>query len=104
MPESNSRFEKIVIAKNGRQPICKESVGFASGEMNQTTTQPYTYSVGQAAKRWGISSERVRQLIDAGNLVGNFSNPSAGRFGKALRIPVETVLASERNRPSQLLL
>ncbi len=42
-----------------------------------------------------FSPERVRQLIDAGNLAGTFSIPSAGRFGKALRIPAETVLAAE---------
>ncbi len=63
--------------------------------MKQNTTQPHTYSVGQVARRWGISPERVRQLVDAGNLAGAFSIPSAGRFGKALRIPAETVLAAE---------
>lgn len=64
--------------------------------MKQGNNPPQTYSIGQVAKRWGISPERVRQLIDAGNLGGAFRIPSAGRFGKALRIPVETILAAEK--------
>ena len=65
--------------------------GFEGRGMRRNNSRPHTYSVGQVAKRWGISPDRVRQLIDAGKLAGTFEIPSAGRFGKALRIPAETV-------------
>ncbi|MFV2068268.1 MAG: helix-turn-helix domain-containing protein [Pirellulales bacterium] len=64
--------------------------------MKKNSTQPHAYSVCQVAKRWGISPDRVRQLIDAGRLPGTFRIPSAGRFGMALRIPAETVFQAER--------
>ena len=64
--------------------------------MKRNNNSPHTYSIGQVAKRWKISPERVRQLIDNGVLAGAFEIPSAGRFGKALRIPLEAVLAAEQ--------
>ncbi|QEG36204.1 hypothetical protein Pr1d_35160 [Bythopirellula goksoeyrii] len=53
-----------------------------------------SHSIGQVAKKWGISPERVRQLILTGKL-GAFEIPSAGKYGKALRIPHEYVEAAE---------
>lgn len=51
---------------------------------NQT---PESFSVGQLAKRWGVSPDRVRRLIDAGHIPTAFRIPSAGRFGTTLKIP-----------------
>lgn len=55
------------------------------------------YSVGQLAKRWGVSVQRIKQLIDAGKIPGTFVIPSAGRFGSALRIPVDSVVQAEQD-------
>ena len=52
--------------------------------------------VGQLAKRWSVTVERVRRLIEAGHLAGTFEIPSSGRYGKTVRIPMEAVLAFER--------
>lgn len=52
-------------------------------------------SVGQLAKRWGVSVERIKRLVDAGKLPGSFTIPSAGRYGKAVRIPAKTVRRAE---------
>lgn len=52
-------------------------------------------SVGQLAKRWGVGIERIRLLISTAKLPGAFEIPSSGRFGKSVRIPLETVLEAE---------
>jgi hypothetical protein len=51
-------------------------------------------SVGQVAARWGCGRQRVHSLIRAGKLAA-FTLPSAGRYGRALRIPRAAVLAAE---------
>lgn len=53
------------------------------------------FTVGQLAQRWGVSAARIQQLATAGKLPGAFCIPSAGRYGEAVRIPKETVLAVE---------
>jgi hypothetical protein len=54
-----------------------------------------SFSVGQLARRWGISPKRVRELVAGGHLPGCFTIPSAGRYGTAVRIPLDTVLRVE---------
>lgn len=46
-----------------------------------------SYSVGQLARRWGVSPDRIRGLIDSGHIPRAFRIPSAGRFGTTLKIP-----------------
>ena len=60
---------------------------------NQTPSQ--SLSVGQLARRWGVSADRVRRLIDAGHLPGAFTIPSAGRYGATLKIPLVAVIQAE---------
>jgi hypothetical protein len=52
-------------------------------------------SIGQLAKRWRLSPTRVRGLVDSGLLPGSFAVPAAGRYGKAIRIPLSAVLQAE---------
>jgi hypothetical protein len=56
-----------------------------------------TLSVGQLARRWGVSVDRVRQMVAGGLLAGSFTIPSAGRYGTTLRIPLDTVLRAEED-------
>jgi hypothetical protein len=60
-------------------------------------------TVGQLAKRWGISTNRVRQLVEGGYLPGVFMIPSAGRYGTTLKIPLATVIQVERKNWALLL-
>jgi hypothetical protein len=52
-------------------------------------------TVGQLARRWGVSAHRVRQLALGGRLPGAFVMPSAGRYGDTLKIPLATVVRLE---------
>lgn len=54
-----------------------------------------TLTVGQLARRWGISRDHVRQIIDEGRLPGVFRIPSAGRYGEAVKIPLASVVKAE---------
>jgi hypothetical protein len=54
-----------------------------------------TLTVGQLARRWGVSVDRVRQLVLTGQLPGAFAIPSAGRYGATLKIPLATVIQVE---------
>lgn len=54
-----------------------------------------TLTVGQLARRWGVSAERIRRLVEAGHLPDTFTIPSAGRYGAIIKIPMATVLAAE---------
>jgi hypothetical protein len=58
-----------------------------------TTCQALT--LGQLAKRWAVSIDRVRQLVLAGHLPGSFTIPSAGRYGATIKVPLATVLQVE---------
>jgi hypothetical protein len=60
---------------------------------NRNTAQALT--VGQLARRWGVSVERVRQLVASGQLPGAFTIPSAGRYGATLKVPLDTVIRVE---------
>jgi len=51
---------------------------------------------GQLARRWGLGVDRVRGLIQSGKVPGAFRVPSAGRYGKAVRIPLAAVLQAEK--------
>ena len=64
--------------------------------MSIPTRVQAAYSIGQLAKRWGVSPERIKSLVDSGKLPGAFLIPSAGRYGAALRIPRQTVDAIEQ--------
>lgn len=63
--------------------------------MPRAPTPCQTLTVGQLAKRWGISRDHVRQLIEGGHLGGVFSIPSAGRYGSVTKIPLDSVLQAE---------
>jgi len=52
-------------------------------------------TIGQVAKRWGVSRGRVQSLVDDGDLRGAFLIPSSGRYGETLKIPYESVLEAE---------
>jgi hypothetical protein len=54
-------------------------------------------TVGQLAHRWGISTDRVRQLVQSGQLPGAFTIPSAGRYAATLKIPLATVIQAEED-------
>ncbi len=55
---------------------------------------PQTLSIGQVAKRWRVGRQRIRKLVEAGQLTA-FRIPSAGRLGQAIRIPLSAVLEAE---------
>lgn len=59
----------------------------------KTTCQALT--VGQVAKRWGISRDHVQQLINDGCLPGVFTIPSAGRYGTVTKVPLASVIQAE---------
>jgi hypothetical protein len=54
-------------------------------------------SIGQLAKRWGVSANRIRGLVEAGQLPGAFKVPSVGRYGAAVKIPLATVVQAEQD-------
>lgn len=58
------------------------------------TMQRETLSVGQLARRWSVDRARVHALIRAGKLKA-FTIPSAGRFGKTVRILLVNVESVE---------
>ncbi len=53
-------------------------------------------SVGQLAERWAVAENRIRELIDTGQLTGAFKIPSAGRYGETIKIPLDSILEAER--------
>jgi hypothetical protein len=59
----------------------------------QTPCQALT--IGQLAKRWAISPERVRQLVLGGHLHGALRIPSAGRYGQTIKVPLATIIRLE---------
>lgn len=63
--------------------------------MSNNTKVRSALSIGQLAKRWGISADRVRRLIDSGALPEAFKLPSAGRYGSAIRIPLAAIVKAE---------
>ena len=63
--------------------------------MPRSPSQPQTLTVGQLARRWGVSVDRVRGLVEGGHLPGAFTIPSAGRYGATLKIPLATVIQVE---------
>mgnify|MGYP001825995877 CR=1 FL=1 len=65
--------------------------------MTRAKTQRDALSVGQLASRWAVSVERIKRLVQTGQLPGAFKVPSAGKFGEAVRIPLSTVLQAEEN-------
>ena len=69
--------------------------GTARSAMPRHSSSRTTYSIGQLAKRWGVSAERIRHLIRAGKLSGCFEIPSAGKYGRAIRIPIQSVCEVE---------
>ncbi len=64
--------------------------------MSRSKTTAEAHSVGQLARRWGVSVERVRQLIRDGHLPETFTIPASGRFGAIVKIPLSTVLIVEQ--------
>lgn len=56
---------------------------------------PEALTIGQLGKRWNVSAQRVRSLVEAGLLPGTFRIPSAGRFGATTKIPLSSVIHVE---------
>ncbi len=54
-----------------------------------------TLSVGQLAKRWGVSPQRIRRMVEDGSLTGAFRIPASGRYRTCIKIPLCTVLEAE---------
>lgn len=65
--------------------------------MPKPRTERVFFTRGQLARRWGVSVDRVCQLIEAGQLEGVFEIPSVEGFGKVVKIPLESVKAAERS-------
>jgi hypothetical protein len=65
--------------------------------MPRPRTQPEVLSPGQLAKRWGLGVDRVRRLVENGQLPGAFKVPAAGRYGEAIRIPLAAVVQAEQD-------
>lgn len=66
--------------------------------MPRPQTKTAALTIGQLARRWAVTVDRVRQLVDQGLLPGAFRIPAAGRFGEAIKIPLDTVLYCEQER------
>ncbi len=60
-----------------------------------TSAQHSAMTIGQIAKRWGVSRGRVQSLVDDGKLRGVFVIPSSGRYGETMKIPYEAVVEAE---------
>lgn len=60
-------------------------------------TQHQALTISDLAKRWSVSRQRVGAMIDAGYITGAFVLPSAGRFGRTIKIPMSAVHALEEN-------
>jgi hypothetical protein len=65
--------------------------------MSTKITKPKSLTIGQLARRWAVSRDRVQRLVDAGFLPGAFRIPSAGRYAATVKIPIATVLKVESN-------
>lgn len=52
-------------------------------------------SITELANRWNVSRERVKAMVNHGILPGAVVIPSAGRFGKAVKIPLWEVMELE---------
>lgn len=63
--------------------------------MPRQKTVTIALSIGQLAKRWSVAENRIRELIDAGQLSGAFKIPSAGRYGETIKIPLDSILRAE---------
>jgi hypothetical protein len=68
---------------------------FPLDTMPRTSTTCQALTIGNLAKRWGISRDHVRQIIEDGHLEGVFSIPSAGRYGAVTKIPLASVVQAE---------
>jgi hypothetical protein len=64
--------------------------------MPRLKTQSEVLTIGQLAKRLGIGRDHARALVDKNIIRDAFTIPSAGRFGKAVRIPLASVLQAQR--------
>ena len=56
--------------------------------------QRESLSAAEVARRWGVGRDRVMSLVRAGKLRA-FAVPSAGRYGKTVRIPLVSILEAE---------
>jgi hypothetical protein len=65
--------------------------------MPRSAKQLEALSIGQLARRWGVSPDRVRGLVETGQLPGAFEVPSVGRYGAAIKIPLATVVQAEQD-------
>lgn len=64
--------------------------------MPRPQTQLEALTLGQLARRWGVSAARVRVLVESGRLPGAFRIPSVGCYGETIKIPLAGVVEIER--------
>lgn len=65
--------------------------------MPRERTSCEALTVGQVAKRWAISVDRVRSLVATGRLPGAFAIPSSGKYASTVKIPLAAVLQAEQD-------
>jgi hypothetical protein len=63
--------------------------------MSRPKAERPALKVGQVAARWGIGVDRVRELVETGQLPGAFRVPASGKYGSAIRIPLAAVEQAE---------
>jgi hypothetical protein len=73
---------------------CDKATG--SSALPRPQTQIEALTPGQLAKRWGISADRARRLVESGQISGAFRIPSVGRYGEAIKIPMVAVIQMEQ--------
>jgi hypothetical protein len=64
--------------------------------MSRESTSANSLTIGQLAKRWSVAEARIRQLIEAGKIMGVFRIPSAGRYRETTKIPLASIQTAER--------
>jgi hypothetical protein len=65
--------------------------------MPRPKPQCETLTISQLAKRWHIDRAYARDLAEQEEILEAFTLPSTGRHGKAVRIPIASVLQAQRH-------
>lgn len=53
-------------------------------------------TIAQLARRWSVSRQGIRAMIDHGRIPGAFRVPSVGRYGASIRIPEDEIVELEK--------
>jgi len=65
--------------------------------MPRSRTKCESLTPGQLAKRWGISADRARRLVESGQIPDAFRIPSVGRYGETIKVPLFAVIQAEQD-------